>query len=65
MTVDKYPHYVTIAWGSEGWRATDDEAPDPDTYRFATKAELDAFMNGVVEAEGWMGFEVKEDSRDE
>jgi len=60
---DPHPHTVTIAWGSESYRAADDEALDPYPYRFATKAELDAFMLGCHEAYGWMGFEVTEDSR--
>ena len=60
---DPYPHYVTIAFGSESWRASG-EGDEAQTFRFATQAELDAFMTGVTEAEGWMGFEIEEDSRD-
>lgn len=56
--------HVAIEWGSESWRAQDDEAPEAITYTFGTKAELDAFMLGVAEAEGWMGYKVTEDSRD-
>ena len=62
----KYPHYISIEWGSESWR--NEEDPDnlcETTYKFATRAELVAFMNGVFEAEGWMGCEVTEDSRDD
>ena len=59
--VDKYPHFVEIKWGHG---LPDDEKPT-ESYRFETKAELDAFMNGVVEAEGWMGYEITKDSRDD
>ena len=62
---DKYSHTVTIAWGSDGWRQVDPDADEPQTYRFETKAELDAFMTGVVEAEGWAGYEIKHDSRED
>jgi hypothetical protein len=53
---DKYPHRVTILWG---------ECPEPGdrakTYRFATKAELDAFMLGVAEMDGWAGYREAEE----
>jgi hypothetical protein len=44
-------HSITILWGSDP-----QEGDEPKTYTFATKAELDAFMTGVAEAEGWMGY---------
>lgn len=53
-------HQVTILWG---------EAPDPgdenwETYHFATKAELDAFIMGVAEMDGWLGYESFEHAED-
>ncbi len=45
------PHSVTILWGEipeEGDKAV--------TYRFATKGEHDAFMQGVEEMDGWAGW---------
>jgi predicted RNA-binding Zn-ribbon protein involved in translation (DUF1610 family) len=48
-------HEVTILWG---------QAPEPGdkpiTYSFSTKAELDAFMEGVEAMDGWMGWDIKE-----
>lgn len=42
---------ITILWG---------EAPEPGTeattYTFATQAELDAFLLGVSEMDGWAGW---------
>jgi len=52
-------HSVTIKWGDH---IPDDEKP-VETYRFDTKAELDAFMQGVEEAIGWLAHQVLEDSR--
>lgn len=47
---------VTILWGG---------APEPGdkakTYEFETQAELDAFMKGVEEMDGWMGWEYAEE----
>ena len=55
---------IEIRWGAY---------PDPNedgtdnrpvtTYKFATEAEADAFMTGVVAAEGWMGYSVLRDGR--
>lgn len=59
-----YPHYIQIAWGSAGWRESGEGDEDIESYRFESKELLDAFMNGVVEAEGWNGFEILEDSRE-
>lgn len=56
---DPYPHHVTILWGE-----MPEDEQEPQTYRFATKAELDAFMLGVYEMDGWLGLEVQEDSRE-
>ncbi len=58
---EKYPHFVEIKWG---WGIPDDERP-VEFYRFETVGELNAFMNGVAEAEGWMCYETLQDSREE
>jgi len=45
-------HFVIIQWG---------EMPDcgsEEHYTFDSEAELNAFMLGVAEAEGWHGYEV-------
>jgi hypothetical protein len=47
------PHRIKILWG---------EHPREDNpiceYRFATEAELNAFLLGAEAAEGWMGFTI-------
>ena len=45
-------HKITILWGQ--WHEDGQEAV---TYRFDTKAELDAFEYGMTEMEGWMGYD--------
>lgn len=53
------PFFVTILWG---------EAPQqqdsPIEYGFETQAELDAFLYGMAEMDGWGGYEIT-DSSDE
>jgi len=44
--------FVSVLW--EGWWDTENA---PVSYGFKTKAELDAFLDGVYEANGWMGCE--------
>lgn len=44
---------ITILWGQcpqDGDKAV--------TYKFKTKGELDAFMLGVDEMDGWMGYDI-------
>lgn len=53
-------HEVTILWAERP--EAEDKAV---TYTFDTLAELDAFMLGVTEAEGWLGLHVINDSREE
>lgn len=62
---EKYPHYVTIRFGLDGPDGVDIDPEDviEDTFRFETKRELDAFMNGIEEGVGWLGHRVEEDSR--
>jgi hypothetical protein len=43
---------VTIQWGYEA------SAQPPPTYSFNSQAELDAFMMGVEEAEGWSEYKI-------
>lgn len=46
---------ITILWG---------ETPEPDaepiTYEFDTQKELNSFIHGVNECDGWLGFEEME-----
>lgn len=51
--------FVKIIWGSESWR---EENPTPCEYSFDTEAELNAFMEGVDAASGYMDYEVVDDS---
>lgn len=43
--------YLTVLWGEDPKLAES----EPQVYTFNSKAERDAFMQGVGEAEGWMG----------
>ena len=43
-------HAVTIDWGKE--------KQERKTYTFATAAELNAFLKGVDEMDGWMRYEI-------
>ena len=45
-----HEHAVTIDWGQE--------KQERKVYTFATAAELDAFMKGVDEADGWLEYEI-------
>ncbi len=56
------PNKVRILWGSSGWREPTDT---PVGYSFNTPEELDAFMLGVESMDGWAGYEVTYDSREE
>lgn len=54
-----HKHSVLIQFGR------DPEPGDkPKEFTFATKAELDAFMEGVEETSGWLEHTVIDDSRD-
>lgn len=44
---------IQILWG----QAPEKDA-EPQNYTFNTKAELDAFLLGIAEGDGWMGYEV-------
>ena len=50
MSKEKFS--ITILWG---------ETPEPDaepiTYEFDTQKELNAFIHGINECDGWWGFE--------
>lgn len=45
-------HKITILWGE-----CPEEGQEAVTYRFDTKAELDAFELGVAEMDGWLGYD--------
>tara|TARA_B100000787_G_C15925713_1_gene178556 strand:- start:58 stop:282 length:225 start_codon:yes stop_codon:yes gene_type:complete len=46
---------ITILWGS-------DKAPEnKETYTFDNKEQLDYFMMGVGECDGWLEYEVQDD----
>ena len=45
-------HYVIIEWGEMP------ECGSEEHYTFNTEAELNAFLLGVSEAEGWHGWQV-------
>lgn len=47
------PYKVQILWGEH----PEDDYPICE-YRFATEAELEAFVVGAEAAEGWMGYTV-------
>lgn len=42
---------ITILWGQ-----SPEEDDEPKTYEFDTQAELDAFLLGIAEMDGWMGW---------
>lgn len=48
-------HQVHVLWGQ-----CPEEDDKPKTYTFKTKGELDAFMLGVAEMDGWMGYRTDE-----
>lgn len=57
------PFYVDIEWGEESTREEiyhDPKKPNnkPNRYRFATQAELHAFLEGVEQACGWTNHDV-------
>lgn len=49
-------HKVSILWGG---------CPEPGqkavTYKYDTKAELQAFLDGIECADGWMGYQIVEE----
>ena len=50
-TGDKYK--IRILWGE-----SPDDGAKPTKYSFKTKAELDAFILGINEMDGWHGWEI-------
>jgi len=52
MNEAKVEWKVSILWG------TDQEVEK--TYSFQSQAELNAFMKGVDEMDGWLKYEIKE-----
>lgn len=53
--IENEKYQINIVWGSR---------PEKDSnlfeYKFNTQAELDAFIKGIKEAEGWLGYTVIE-----
>ena len=51
---------VTIIWGTETVKGIDKpiENYTKKTYQFETQAELNAFLKGVDEGNGWLEYEV-------
>jgi hypothetical protein len=54
------PHAIRILWGSDKHRPAMAGADPICEYRFATKELLDAFIQGVDAAEGYLGYKVVE-----
>jgi hypothetical protein len=50
------PKKITILWGE-----AHEEGDEAKTYEFATQEELDAFLLGVGEMDGWMAWEEVEE----
>ena len=46
---------VTILWGK-----APEKSNTPETYEFGTDAERQAFLWGVEEMHGWLGYEIVE-----
>lgn len=47
---------VTILWGQ-----CPEDGQEAITYKFNTKAELDAFHLGIAEMDGWLGWDEVEE----
>ena len=47
---------VTILWGEY----PEDSTTTAETYEFSTNAEREAFLWGVEEMHGWLGYEILE-----
>ena len=61
--MSKNNYKITILWGQ-----CPEPHQEPITYKFETQAELNAFMLGVDEMDGWLGYEViysEEDLKDQ
>ena len=54
---------VTIVWGTEAVRGIEKsiEGYTKIKYKFNTESELDAFIKGVDEGNGWLEYEVQDD----
>ena len=47
---------ITILWGE-----TPEDGQKAITYKFKTKAELEAFEHGIAEMDGWLGWDEVEE----
>ncbi len=54
---------ITIIFGTEAVKGIDpvEEGLNKKTYEFETQAELNAFLKGVDEGNGWLEYEVQDD----
>ena len=52
---------ITIIFGTEAVKGIDpvEEGLNKKTYEFETQAELNAFLKGVDEGNGWLEYEVQ------
>jgi len=48
---------VTIIWGTE--------QEEEKTYTFKTQKELDAFLLGIAECDGWWKYAIREEKNDD
>ena len=46
-------HYLTFLWSEDPVG----EGQTPITYKFKNESEREAFLQGVRESEGWMGYD--------
>ena len=53
---------ITIIFGTEAVKGIDpvEEGLNKKTYEFETQAELNAFLKGVDEGNGWLEYEIQE-----
>ena len=54
---------ITIIFGTEAVKGIDpvEEGLNKKTYEFETQAELNAFLKGVDEGNGWLEYEVQDE----
>ena len=61
------PFKIWVAWGSDAGNAAEVNALKPEHYKlyeFDTRAELDAFLLGVTEMDGWLMWHAREEDPD-
>ncbi|MHA2063245.1 MAG: hypothetical protein ACXABY_02570 [Candidatus Thorarchaeota archaeon] len=50
---------ITIRWGA--YPISEEDERPVDTIEFDTQVELDAYMKGVNDMDGWAGYTIMED----